>query len=491
MVLTLPCFLPLTTSTLSNFSIEISFLTREQTLSDESTNEDSETGFFNVSKDRTTNTTQVDPVGSDQDEDHESGEDVGSIGTNTISSNANQDAPIADAEASKSVIVGDAADRPKDVHNKTEEDEAEKDDSDDDAEKDDSIDDVNEDDSGSDAEEDDSIEDVNEDDSGGDAEEEEEEDSGEGADESLIQGTTTIENDKTSNDESEDRIPNSEEGAAETEKAMGNSGITETEKIGAVDSASGEEVDEDGDGDETRNIPTDKGGIAAEEHEVSNDTEDTSSAEETGNIVPTAIEDQVASDEEAGSINDSWDEDVEDEKDDDGFGDDANSEQNINDSTLDDDHMDGDVGGDDGEDSAKRQFFTGDDLEADGGLENGFGTQDEWPQSAPTTVGSGNIIDQAEPSPIVTQQEVATASQIDQIDSAETAAIPTQHYDDDYVSELGENSGFIGLMLASLVIALFARFIKRRRVAPEIAYSRVTGDDRYGHGNGYAVNKKN
>jgi len=417
MVLTLPCFLPLTTSALSDFSIEISFLTREQTLSDESTNEDPETGFFNVSKDRTTNTTQVDPVGSDQDEGHESGEDVGSIGTNTISSNANQDAPIADAEASKSVIVGDAADRPKDVHSKTEEGEAEKDDSDDDAEKDDSIDDVNEDDSGSDAEE----EEEEEEESIEDAEEEE--DSGEDADKSLSQGTTTIEKNKTSNDESED---DSEEGAAETEKAMDNSGITETEKIGAVD------------------------------------------------------------------INDSRDEDVEDEeKDDDGFGDDANSEQNINDSTLDDDHMDGDAGGDDGEDSAKRQFFTGDDLEADGGLENGFGTQDEWSQSAPTTIGSGNIIGQAEPSPIVTQQEETTASQIDQIDSAETAAIPTQHYDDDYVSELGENSGFIGLMLASLVIALFARFIKRRRGAPEVAYSRATGDDRYGHGNGYAVNKKN
>ena len=488
MVLTLPCFLPLTTSALSNFSIEIYFLTREQTLSDESTNEDPETGFFNVSKDRTTNTTQVDPVGSDQDEDHESGEDVGSIGTNTISSNANQDAPIANAEASKSVIVGDAADRPKDVHNKTEEDEAEKDDSDDDAEKDDSIDDVNEDDSGSDAEEDDSIEDANEDDSGGDAEEEEEEDSGEGADESLIQGTTTIENDKTSNDESEDTIPNSEEGAAETEKAMGNSGITETEKIGAVDSASGEEVDEDAKGYETGNFPADKGEIAVEEDEAPNGTEeDTSSAEETGDIVPTAIEDQIAIDEEAGSINDSQDEDVEDEeKDDDGFGDDANSEQNVNDSTLDNDQTDGDVGGDDGEDGAKRQFFTGDDLEADGGLKTGFGTQDEWSQSAPTSIGSA-----AEPSPIVTQQEEATTSQIDQIDSAKTAAIPTQHFDDDYVSELGENSGFIGLMLASLVITLLARFIKRRRGAPEIAYSRVTGDDRYGHGNGYAVNKKN
>ena len=203
--------------------------------------------------------------------------------------------------------------------------------------------------------------------------------------------------------------------------------------------------------------------------------------------MPTAIEDQIAIDEEAGSINDSQDEDVEDEeKDDDGFGDDANSEQNVNDSTLDNDQTDGDVGGDDGEDGAKRQFFTGDDLEADGGLKTGFGTQDEWSQSAPTSIGSA-----AEPSPIVTQQEEATTSQIDQIDSAKTAAIPTQHFDDDYVSELGENSGFIGLMLASLVITLLARFIKRRRGAPEIAYSRVTGDDRYGHGNGYAVNKKN
>ena len=123
-------------------------------------------------------------------------------------------------------------------------------------------------------------------------------------------------------------------------------------------------------------------------------------------------------------------------------------------------------------------------------METGFGTQDERSQSAPTSIGSGNIIGQAEPSPIVTQQEEATTSQNDQIDSTKTAAIPTQHYDDDYVSELGENSGFIGLMLASLVIALLARFIKRRRGAPEIAYSRV-GDDRYGHGNSYAVNKKN
>ena len=123
-------------------------------------------------------------------------------------------------------------------------------------------------------------------------------------------------------------------------------------------------------------------------------------------------------------------------------------------------------------------------------METGFGTQDERSQSAPTSIGSGNIIGQAEPSPSVTEQEEATTSQIDQIDSTKTAAIPTQHYDDDYVSELGENSGFIGLMLASLVIALLARFIKRRRGAPEIACSRV-GDDRYGHGIGYAVNKKN
>ena len=368
---------------------------------------------------------------------------MGYIGANTISSNANQDPPDSDGDAE-------------------------------------------EDDSGNDAEKDDSIEDANDDDSGGDAEEEEEEEeeeenSGEDADESLSQGPTTIENNKTSNDELEGK---GEEDAAETENDA-DSSANVTEIIGVVDSASGEEVDEDAKGYETGNVPADKGEIAVEEDEAPNGIEeDASSAEETGDIVPTAIEDQIAIDEEAGSTNDSRDEGVEDEKkDDDGFGDDVNSEHNINDSTLDDDQTDGDVGGDDGEDGAKRQFFTGDDLEADGGLETGFGTQDEWSQSAPTSIGSA-----AEPSPIVTQQEEATTSQID---STETAAIPTQHFDDDYVSELGENSGFMGLMLASLVIALLARFIKRHRGSPEIAYSRVTGDDRYGHGNGYAVNKKN
>ena len=175
------------------------------------------------------------------------------------------------------------------------------------------------------------------------------------------------------------------------------------------------------------------------------------------------------------------------EKDDDGFGDDANtSEQDMNGPTPDDDQTDDDVRGEDAEDSAKRQFFTGDDAEADG-AEAGFGnegvTQDEWNQSPPATIG------QAEPSSFSTQQGEAVSSQTE---STNIASIPTQHYDDDSVSEFGENSGFIGLMLASLVIALLARYIKRRRGAPEIAgYSRVVGDDRYGHSNSYAVNKKN
>ena len=237
----------------------------------------------------------------------------------------------------------------------------------------------------------------------------------------------------------------------------------------------------------------------SEEEEDNDDVKKGDEEELTGDGTP-AIEEKGASDEQSETIDkDSQEIDEEsaaevsfkdgnpasddEEKDDDEFGDDANPSE----PTPDDDQTDDDVRGEDAEDSANRQFFTGDDAEADN-LEAGFGnnevTQDEWKQPSPTTIGSGNVIGQAEPSSFSTEQG--------EVESTNTASIPTQRYDDDSVSEFGENSGFIGLMLASLVIALLARYIKRRRGAPEMAgYSRVIGDDRYGHSNSYAVNKKN
>ena len=284
---------------------------------------------------------------------------------------------------------------------------------------------------------------------------------------------------------------------------------TETEKAGDESTDEEDEDEDEGDDDDQEEEagPTsskeEKSADDTEEKEALESTIDGTSEAETGDGTPDT-EGNDTNDEQSEAIDkDSEDVDEEsaaevsfkdenpagddEEKDDDGFGDDANpSEQNINEPTPDDDQTDDDVRGDDAEDSANRQFFTGDDAEADG-LEAGFGnegvTQEEWNQSSPATVG------QAEPSSFSTQQGEAASPQAE---STNIASIPTQRYDDDSVSEFGENSGFIGLMLASLVIALLARYIKRRRGAPEMAgYSRVVGDDRYGHSNSYAVNKKN